>query len=319
MSKERIKFILVLSFLLIVSFGVLNLLLFLEFTRLIDEVFYSQALSFYQSKGKEFSDRFVFWKEGMEGYRVYSFRSLVDPFTTVHVGIPKGYFYSKLNDIFIRIITLEFILILALVLLYLTLLDLFLNRIREQNERLKDIGLALMHKAGNFLTVQKLNLSMLEGRMGKTPALTRMHRSLQNFSRDINLITHILEEREIKRERINLKSLLERVVEDLNADYPEKRVLLRLKDLFVYADLLDMESIVYNLVSNALKHSVSFVQVRLCSTKDKAVLVLRNDIGQGSGTGIGLKLLQRAVQRQGGQMFIKVKNTFTVFVILPLA
>ncbi len=319
MSRERLRLIAYLVILLVFSFGLLNLMLFLELRHLVEKLTYSQAYIFYITQGMEYSNLFVFWKEGMEGYRVYSFRSHTDPFSIVNVGVPHDYINSTMERIFIQIIAVEFILTFLLANLYLMVVEGFLGRLKEHNERLRDLGLAVMHKVGNFLSTQSLNLKMLRDKLGDLHALLRMEKSLSGFQRDINLIYHILEEKQSKKEWIDLTAVVEEILGEISPDYPLKRCITRLKRAYVHADRLDIESIVYNLINNAFKHSVSTVHVRLCASQGKALLVVRNDVGGGIGTGLGLQLLQKAVQRQGGKLSVKVKRCFTVFVALPSA
>ncbi len=312
MGREKLKLIAYLVILLVFSFALLNLVVFLELRSLVEKLTYSQAYLFYITQGREHADLFVFWKEGMEGYRVYSF-------STANVGVPYGYIDSMMRRAFIQIIAGEFILTFLLANLYLAVIEGFIKRLKEQNERLRDLGLAVMHKVGNFLSVQSLNLKMLRYRLGDLPSLLRMERSLSGFQRDINLIYHILEEKEARKEWVDLTAIVEETIKEVSSDYAPKRCIKRLRRVYVRADRLDMESIVYNLINNAFKHSISTVHIKLCVSKGLALLIVRNDVGGRSGTGIGLRLLQRAIQRQGGNLSVRIKKYFTVFVVLPSA
>jgi len=316
--KDKVRLVFYLILLLVVSFSLVNFIIYLKVKDIVQDSVYAKAYVFYLTGGKEYADTFVFWNEKMQGYKVYTFSSQNPPFIT-YVGIPEKYIDDLLNKLFFSILGLEFILTLLFTTLYIGAIESFTKRIEQQSAILRDLGLAIMHKAGNFIAIQKLNLKLLQQSLASSPILRRMEKSLSGFQKDINLISHILEEKETKKEYLNLKQLLEDTLEDIAQDYPDKKLVKNLKDAFIYADAVDVESILYNLLANAFKHSVSYIHIKLCiNNKNKtALLAIRNDIGVGSGTGIGLKLLQRAVERQSGKLSIRIKKRFTAFVSFP--
>lgn len=290
--------------------------MYLKVKEIIQDQLYAKAFVFHLTNGREYSDIFVFWNEKMQGYKVYTFSTPNYPFL-VRVGVPEKYINSILNKLFLSVISLEFLLTFLFATLYLGLIESFTKRIEQQKDMLKDLGLAIMHKAGNFISIQKINLNLLQQKLQDSSIVHRMEKSLSGFQRDVNLMANILEEKKVEKKWLNFRTFVEDTIENLIQDYPDKRLIKSLRDIYVYADPVDLESIVYNLVANAFKHSTSFIHIKMCTKYEKAFLIVRNDIGKGSGTGIGLKLLQRAIERQSGKMSIKMRKRFTVFVVLP--
>lgn len=111
----------------------------------------------------------------------------------------------------------------------------------------------------------------------------------------------------------------------------------------IYMDKQLLHQIFSNLLSNALKYSLpgSTVQLHLTYQADKAVFEVRDagigippedqahlfqlfhratNVGTISGTGLGLAIVRQAVERHGGQVWIKstVDQGTTVTVVLPL-
>ncbi len=316
MLKSRLSLILYLIFLLVISFSLLNFIIYLKIKNIVNELVYVKAFTFFLTNGKEYSDIFVFWNEKMQGYKVYTFSSSNFPFL-VYVGVPEDYVDSILNKLFLSIISLEFLITFLFATLYLGVIESFTKKLEQQRNMLKDLGLSIMHKAGNFISIQRINLKLLQQNLTSSPILHRMEKSLSGFQRDINLMSNILEEKEIKKEWLNLKTFIEDTIEDLIEDYSDKRLIKSLKDAYVHADALDMESIIYNLVANAFKHSASFIHIKICVKNKRVLLVIRNDMGKGAGTGVGLRLLKRAVERQNGKISIRIKDKFTAHLLFP--
>jgi light-regulated signal transduction histidine kinase (bacteriophytochrome) len=134
---------------------------------------------------------------------------------------------------------------------------------------------------------------------------------------------------EIHKQRVQLKDIAQRVIDDLRARDPARRIEIRLGDLEACdGDPSLLEQVLVNLLSNAFKFSVNrtpaIVEIGCRSTDEGPVYFVR-DNGAGfdmkyagklfgifqrlhtgsefAGTGVGLSIVQRIIHRHGGRVW----------------
>lgn len=137
----------------------------------------------------------------------------------------------------------------------------------------------------------------------------------------------------LNRETVSLGSIIDNAVETVHVEASKKGIEIRVEApeevLFIYADPLRMEQVVWNLLNNAVKFTPSegIITVRLASKNEHAILQVE-DTGQGidpgflphvfemfrqadatqsrrhSGLGIGLALVEQLVQLQDGSVAV---------------
>jgi signal transduction histidine kinase len=173
---------------------------------------------------------------------------------------------------------------------------------------------SISHKLGNFLAVQKTNLSLLQ-KTNSPQALGRIQRSIKRLEKDVSLILRLSEE-ELKPVKVwvDFWKTLENVLALFEDEVKEKKFIFRKgKDLYLYADERVLEDVLYNLLSNAIKYSKSFVHLRVSVGKDRVLFSVRNDFVEDikGGMGLGLRLLQRHAQRMDSQLVIRIKKHYT--------
>lgn len=220
-----------------------------------------------------------------------------------------------------------------------------LRRAAEEANRLKDEFLATMsHELRNPLNVilgySELLLRMDEFR--NSPQLARMGEALRrNALAQSHLITDLLDLSRLRSgkltlnaETVSLMTAINNAVETVRADAEAKQLRLEIEApnpaLFVKGDLLRLEQIVWNLLTNAVKFTPAGgrICVRAVSgNKDIGLTV--TDTGQGidetflphvfemfrqadastsraqSGMGIGLALVRQLVELHGGDVSVE--------------
>ncbi|MFN3813447.1 MAG: sensor histidine kinase [Aquificaceae bacterium] len=301
----------------------MNFLLFYEIRSLVDESLYREAYAHYliytSNRNYKGDEHFYIQDDKGNAYRIFVFKDPSEPLKDINVSVSKPYVEKLINDPIKRIFFAEFLTIFSVILVYQLVIDNFLRKIHEQEEWTKSLIVSIAHKFGNFLSVQKVNLSLLKS--GKTDGSTirRIERSLSRVEKDMNLFLNILkEEKHMKKEWIRADRILIDLLKDFEEDMMDKRLIAKLSEVYVYADSVDLMDIFFNLISNSIKHSKSFVQIRMCKTNEEALFVFRNDMSSasGGGMGVGNVLLSKVVERQGGKLSVRIKKYYTAFLSL---
>ena len=232
-----------------------------------------------------------------------------------------------------------------------------LRQAADEANRLKDEFLATMsHELRNPLNVilgySELLLRMEE--VKSSPQLLRMSEALRrNALVQSHLIRDLLELSRLRSGKLTLSSetvsiltAINNAIETVRVDAEAKRIAITVdapgEPLFVQGDLLRLEQIVWNLLTNAVKFTGpnGRVEVRLTRENDEVVLVVE-DNGQGidpaflpkvfemfrqgdarasrehTGLGIGLALVQQLVKLHNGSVTVHSEGvgkgaTFTV-------
>ncbi len=317
---ERLKLTIAFALLLTVSFLALNTLLFFELKKNAEESTYYKAYAHYLlysiNPNHRGDEDFILSEQIPRGF-AYAFNHPRDQFKNVYVIVREGYFTENIKPGIKKILAMQFLLIFSLIALYQIVLEILWKRVEEGREFSKALVQSLTHKLGNFISVQKTNLSLLK-RSYAPQALDRMQRSIEKLEKDVGLILRLSQaEVEPHRVWINLRQSLENTIDFLKDDLEGKRLLLRCReDLYLLADQRELEDVLYNLISNAVKYSVSFINIRAMLYKSRLILTIRNDFldTTGKGMGLGLKLLEKHAKRMDGELTIRVRQKYNVHV-----
>lgn len=153
-------------------------------------------------------------------------------------------------------------------------------------------------------------------------------RHLLNMINDILNLSFMDENYDIKKEEINLKLCIEKVLQRLNILLKNKNIKLKtnLRNLNLNGNALLIENLIYNLIENAIKYNQQngILIIRLYQNKENIVFSVQ-DSGIGidkqfhtriferfwrankekGGTGLGLAIAKAVAKRHGGKIFLK--------------
>jgi signal transduction histidine kinase len=230
------------------------------------------------------------------------------------VAVREEYLKESIKPSLKRLFFFQFLLIFSLILVYQLALDRLWKNVEEGREFGRFLVKSISHKLGNFLAVQKTNLSLLQ-KNNSPQALGRIQRSIKRLEKDVSLILRLSEE-ELKPVKVwvDFWSVLENVLSLFEEEIKEKKLIFRKgKDLYLHTDERILEDVLYNLLSNAIKYSNSFIHLRVSVGKNRVLFSVRNDFVENAkgGMGLGLKLLQRHAQRMDSQLAIRIKKHYT--------
>jgi signal transduction histidine kinase/ActR/RegA family two-component response regulator len=217
-----------------------------------------------------------------------------------------------------------------------------LRQAADEANRLKDEFLAtLSHELRNPLNVilGYSELLMRSDEVLRSPQLLRLSEALRrNALAQSYLIRDLLElsrlrsgKMTLNRETVSIVTAINNAIETVRADADAKQIDIQvatpLEPLFVHGDLVRLEQIVWNLLTNAVKFTPAGgkVSVHVTQADDEIILVVK-DTGQGieksflpkvfemfrqgdarasrehAGMGIGLALVQQLVQLHEGSV-----------------
>ncbi len=322
MRVEKLRLYVYLALLLIVGFGLINLSVFVKLKRLYEEQEYELAKKHFlihlYNPSYRGDEVFVIADKPSEGYRTYVFSNPTDPLRAVVVAVKEDRTLQEINRFMKGLLLLEFVLVFLLVLMFQLVMELYLRRLKEQEEWLRALMLSVTHRLGNFLATQKVSLALLKNKLPNDQSLKRMEKSLSKAQMDFNIFFNLIkEEKKPQKKYLAIDEQLMELLDYFQEELSGKKLTLRLKKAYVSMDEMDLRDILYNLLSNAVKHSASRVFIKVCSSKGLTMLVVKNDVGGNTqvGMGMGLRLLQEVLKRYGAKLRVRIKKDYVVFVV----
>ncbi len=306
--------------LLVAGFGLINLVVFLELKRLSEESIYRLAyqhfLTYLQNPQHRGDQDFGINPPTVGGYRIYVFEAPENPLKSVRVGVREEFLKERRDSLMKRLLVVEFFLIFMLVFLYQRVVEGYFSRLKGKEEWIKSLMLSLTHRLGNFIATQKVLLAILKKSYPQDQRISKLEKSLQKVQRELSIfISPIREGREGKKERLELEELIRETLGFFEEELKDKRLLLRTSKLFLHMNKEDLEDVLYNLISNAIKHSRELVHIKVCAKS--GLLVIRNDLGGEvkHGMGLGVELTRTVLNRYSFSLRISLKRHYTAFVL----
>ena len=225
--------------------------------------------------------------------------------------------YQQIKKFALLVFLWEVALALALTFLFYKLLWIHLKEREENRNFLEILLLGISHKLGNFLAAQRLNLEILKQKYS-LEAVKRLERGYGTIEKDFRHILKIIKNFKSylrKKEKINLKLLIEDIITTFKEELQNKSLRLHLAPIEIFAVKAEIETIFYILIENAIKYAQTAICINL-ALQDKTVsLIIKNDINPmiPKGSGVGLDLAQRLATKN--QIRLSSKEEKGLFII----
>ncbi len=304
----------------VIGFVVLNSVSFLYYKEGIKISLLKEAKAYYELKKKEPLFPLPYY---LKMYKELIFQDDFVPLIKIedtNVYVKRDYIERKFNNFFINIFLWDVVIIFTLyIFFYFTILR-YIKKETEIKSILEIFTLSISHKLGNFLSINKMNIELLKSKC-KFRELERIEQSYNLLEKDFINVSSFLKNigKTDKKRVLNLRTLIERHLNEFQSIFPDKRIILSLRDIYVKAEEDKLSLIIFNLLENAFKYSDSFIHIKTCQNKRKVTLSIRNDISTDikRTTGIGLEIVTKLLKDTGGVLWKKAgKDTYTVVVLI---
>ncbi len=235
-----------------------------------------------------------------------------------YVYVKKEYIRDRVRSHALTLFIWESVLTLVLTYIFYLLVIRNVKKEKEREEFIEVLLLSITHRIGNFISVLKVNLELLEPINERV--LNRIQSSVDSmehdYARTVEILKALKETRYLSKERIDLSELVRSLV--IN-NYDGRIKLSVGKSVHVVANRSYLEILISQLLDNALKYSERFVHLKLCSHKGRAYLFIRNDVSRSKtykGSGLGLKIADYIAKNIGANLGTRVKGRFLVYIAL---
>ena len=224
--------------------------------------------------------------------------------------VDEDYIPERLKSFATVLVLWEGVFILFILLLFRRTVLLYIKREKDIRHLLNLLLLALTHRLGNFLSVVKLNLELMEDSKPKERIISSTEKLEEDYKKAMEVLESLSKGYGLGSRIVNVKDVVEGVLK--GSDHRKDiKLMVKLEDTLVRANPIYLEILVGSVIENSLKYAISFVHIKLCG----GLLVVRNDFGSvKEGSGMGLKIARFAAQILGFDLRIKYRNRFTVFV-----
>ena len=220
----------------------------------------------------------------------------------------------------------------------------------ELNNELEFFTYTISHDLKNPLSIVKVGIDFLKNKSENLDEIQKIQwyntvsSGIQNIEDIIDNIIHLSKERvnDITKETVQLKFLLRKIVEEIRLIYTDKPCKITFGNILpIWGQKSAVYQIFTNIISNAVKytqgckepsiHINSFIdEEKVCYTvQDNGIgipekemehiygmFVRATNVTEFSGSGIGLSLAKRIMDRLGGELEIKSKEGIGTTVIM---
>ncbi|MCD6319592.1 MAG: HAMP domain-containing histidine kinase [Candidatus Desulfofervidaceae bacterium] len=224
--------------------------------------------------------------------------------------------YQGIKEFAFLLFLWEVVLVLALTFLFYKLLWIHLKEREENRDFLELLLLAISHKLGNFLAAQQLNLEILKEKHS-LEAVKRLERGYSTIEKDFRYILQVIKNFKgylRKKEKINLKALIEDILTVFKEESQEKSLQLSLVPAEIYAAKTEIETVFYLLIENAFKYARKAIFINLFIRNKTIFFVVRNDVDPKvpKGSGVGLSLVQKLAIKNKIKLTFKRENGYFI-------
>ncbi len=207
---------------------------------------------------------------------------------------------QQLKHFFYYIVLWECILVIVVSYVFFLLFKRYKRHKKEVTEFQDILVEAVSHRLGNFLAVQKINLELLRGQHNPR-ALGRIEESTARFENDFQQLIKIMSEfdfEERKHEPVDIKTVAEDMLPRFDGVH-RVRVHKRLQSGTLQGNILEIQTLLFILVENAVKYADSCIKIKTGVTNGRSYCFLLNDINPAVsiGSGIGQNIARRLCER----------------------
>lgn len=157
--------------------------------------------------------------------------------------------------------------------------------VRQASAMIDDFIASIVHDINTPISTILLNTkSLIKHSRNTSPKLTRIlasSKQLQDMQHDLLALAD--EKTELNIDEINLKDMIQNIVEDFKLKHSNQTFILNLSEQTIYANQMDMRRIMQNLISNAIKYNIDHNPIRIYNAEhwltieDKGRGILRPD------------------------------------------
>jgi signal transduction histidine kinase len=244
--------------------------------------------------------------------------------------VRRAYLEERLINFALVLFGVEASLFLSLMFFTYAVVRKFVKEIDSGEKFLNLILLSFNHKIGNFLAAQKLNVEMLRERAAELPPdadapgagakiIERLSENCRYMEGDVGRTLKMVGAHAARiklREKTDLMEAMKNTLDLFTGDFKEKRLTVNMESVIINADPNDVETVFYNLVSNAVKYSAARVHVRMSRRRGVPRVFIVNDLAgePSSGAGLGIEITRSIAAKNGWKIFARKKNGYIVYI-----
>jgi len=238
-----------------------------------------------------------------------------------YIAFDRNYKDRKLESFATTLLMWEAVLVVSLmILVYFTIVK-YIKKEEYIRQYLEILILTITHKLGNFLSIQRLNIDLIKSKC-RLKAVNRLENAYSLMEKDFKFTIKTLKnlgESEKTISTVNLKDMIEDVLHHFIENLKDKKVRLKLKDIYIKADPNDLENVLFSVIENAVKFSEEKIYIKMCNNKKNIYIFIKNDVGSVSkGAGVGLQIAEFLLSQYGGEIKTHVGRDFLTVIKLPL-
>ncbi len=243
----------------------------------------------------------------------------VDRQSDLIVYLDSAYVNNKYMSFYINILLWDIIIIILLFIFFHYTIIRYIQKEAQLRKTLEMSILAVSHKLGNFLAINKMNIEMLKEKCPEKE-VERLLTSYNSMEKDFKHISTLLKEvdKNPQKKIINVKTLINKDLSAFRDLLKDKKLYIDLKDFYIRIDESKLHIVIQNLIENAVKFSKEKIHIKMCVRKNRLVIFIRNDISDEKkhSTGIGLNIIQQIISDLNGKFHYRTKKDHYLTVLI---